>query len=354
LEAWQVWQARAGALAALDEGSRRLLPLVYRNLRRHLDADPAAEALIGELKAIYRKTWFHNQAAFHQAAPVLEGLRAAGVRTLVLKGAALAVLHYRDLGLRPMADVDILVPAEQAPQAFAALTALGWQPGQAIHALAPYLAARQSVDFNGPSGSHFDLHWHALWECSYAGADEAFWAGAAPLTLNQANTLALNPSDQLLHVCVHGAGLNQVPTVRWAADAMMVLRTAEALDWPRLVDQARRLRLSLPLRDTLGYLRAALDGPVPPDVLNELAALPVSEAERKLYRLKISRRGLLGELPLFWQHYTWLSAQARRPATWGGFVAYLRLNWGLVEARQVPGFVLNKARRRLQSRLVQK
>ena len=176
-------------------------------------------------------------------------------------------------------------------------------------------------------------------------------SGPAPcLRVNQALTQALNPTDQLLHVCVHGALLNRVPPVRWAADAMQILRTpGAALDWPRLLAHAQRLRLSLSLRATLHYLRTALEAEIPATVVEALAALPVSALDREFFQRKISRRGLLGEIPLMWSHYCLIAEARQRPATRAGFVRYLRLNWGLDDGRDIPLFVVNKLFRRLQA-----
>ena len=348
--AWRVWRSRIGTLENLDQGSRRLLPLLYRNLRRSLSPAEMADPFIAQFKDGYRKTWFGNQATFYQMAKLLEALQGAGLPTMVLKGAALAVLHYRDLGLRPMADFDLAVPASSALQAIEALRTLGWEPSLPISRPAEYIAVKQSVDFHSAGGGHFDLHWHVLWEGCYPGADDEFWSGAVPLRINQVQTKSLNATDQLLHVCVHGASLNQVPPVRWAADALQILRTPGAeLDWPRMLAQARRLRLSLPLRDTLHYLRTMLAGGVPAEVVEALAAMPVTALDHDFYRCKISRRGLLGEIPLMWCHYRLLSEAQQRRATRAGFIHYLRLNWGLVDARGIPGFMVAKTIRRLRA-----
>jgi hypothetical protein len=355
-QAWLAWRGwltcgpHQGRLDQLDAGSRRLLPLLYRNVRRSLAPEQLADPLLAQFKDSYRKTWFRNQATFYQIAGLLEALHAAGLPSMVLKGAALAVLHYRDLGLRPMADFDIAVPAPQAVPAFQALLRLGWQSSLPVDRPGDFAAVKQSVDFRSPAGVHFDLHWHVLWETCYPGADDDFWAGALPLRINQVPSLALNPTDQLLHVCVHGASLNQVPPVRWAADAMQILRTpGAALDWPRLLAHAERLRLSLPLRDTLDWLRSALEAPVPAQVVTALAQVPVTAADREFYRRKISRRGLLGEIPLMWCHYRLLAQARQRPATRAGFIEYLRLNWGLVRGRSIPAFVMNKTFRRVKA-----
>jgi len=346
LQAWQVWKKHAGDLDHLDEGSRRLLPLLFSNLRANHVSDP----LMVPLKATYRQTWYRNQNSFHQIAGLLAALQAAGLPTLILKGAALAVLHYRDLGLRPMVDFDILVPTAQIAPAFAELERLGWHCVSPIADLAQLTGVRHALNFVSADRRHFDLHWHVFWEGCYPGADDVFWAGAVPTHVNHVATQALNPTDQLLHVCVHGASFNLLPPVRWAADAAQILRTsAAAIDWQRLVELATRLRLSLPLHDTLYFLQTALEAPIPPEVIEALAAVPVVAADREFYRLKISRRALLGDLPVLWQHYRLIARATHQPSTPLGFSRYLRQVFALERLGQVPGFVLNKAARRVRA-----
>src|SRR5439155_716431 len=68
-----------------------------------------------------------NQTLFHEAARLLQGLREAGIRTMVLKGLPLALLYYRDRGARPMSDVDVLVPVHQTALAIDCLARMGWR-----------------------------------------------------------------------------------------------------------------------------------------------------------------------------------------------------------------------------------
>ena len=94
----------------LDVESYRLLPLVHRNMRR-LGVDHPDQS---RLKGIHRHTLVRNHILLHQVRGILEALHGAGIDTLVLKGAALALTHYKDLGLRPMDDLDLLVPIDRA------------------------------------------------------------------------------------------------------------------------------------------------------------------------------------------------------------------------------------------------
>ena len=66
---------------------------------------------------------------------------------MLLKGAALAITVYDSIGLRPMGDLDLLVPEERLAEAVARLKALGYvQPH-------PDMAA----GFNALFGHHVNL-----------------------------------------------------------------------------------------------------------------------------------------------------------------------------------------------------
>ena len=116
LAAWQRW-TQAVDLDGLDAGSIRLLPQLYRSLEREGVRDP----LMSRLKGVYRHTWYGNQLRLRDAAVVLGELSRRGIEPMLLKGAALTLLHYRDSGLRPMEDVAVLVRTQQ------------WRAGQSVY-----------------------------------------------------------------------------------------------------------------------------------------------------------------------------------------------------------------------------
>ena len=344
--AWQAWRAAVDP-QRLDAGSHRLLPLLYHNLRALGVADPA----LPYYKAVYRQTWYKNNTLFYQMAGVLTALRAAGLDTLVLKGTPLALQYYPDLGLRPMGDFDLLVRTADMPRVVPVLAEHGWRPFDQAAIPAGYLEIQQAGTFVHVDGRHFDLHWHALWDCTTPDADLDFWEQAEPLEVHHAPTLALSPTDQLLHVCVHGARYDAIPPIRWLADAMQIFdRAAARLDWARLLRHAEQRRTVLPLRDTLSLLQSLLGAPVPPEVLAALRALPVSAQERRYYHARLRRPGLLGYFPLEWERYQALSRMAGRRISLPGFGRYLRLIWRLGTPAEIPGRALRKAWLRLTTR----
>ncbi len=114
-------EATAPGLRQLDLASRRLLPLVYRNVKHLLP--PRFQV---ELRWVHHEYWAENQKYFRRLQELLPWFEADGIPTLVLKGMALSILHYRDMALRPMSDLDILVPEERAPEIVSRLLHNGW------------------------------------------------------------------------------------------------------------------------------------------------------------------------------------------------------------------------------------
>ncbi len=283
IEAWKEWKSCVD-VEQVDSGSHRLLPLLYHNLQTQGIKDPS----MAKYKGVYRQTWYKNQVLFHAIASLLRSFKSANIETLTLKGAALTVLYYKDYGLRPMNDFDVLVRAGQAMPAIHLLRELGWK-GRYFEPDEEYISAGYSHGFEDAAGREFDLHWHVLSQCRDASADNDFWEEAVLIKFHDVPTYVLSPTDQLLHVCVHGAHWNFIPPLRWVADAIMILNNAQpGIDWNRLIERAERQRLILPLLDTLNYLKEVLDAPIAPEILKRLRDMPVPKIEHLEYKIAVN------------------------------------------------------------------
>jgi hypothetical protein len=360
LHAWQEWYGQDG-LERMDNGSYRLLPLAYRNLQRLDYQDP----VLMKLKGVNRRAWCENHMVFRRVAPVLAEFHKAGISTMLLKGAALTLLHYRDFGLRPMQDLDVLVPEEQAMSVIALLESRGWSRNTlpAVPLGDFFLSYRHSADFTREPLERIDLHWHVLLQACYSGADRTFWEASVPVEFEGQPTRALCPTDQLVHACVHGVVWNPVPPLRWVADAFCILESS-AIDWTRLLDIATQFRVVPALRDALGYLAKTVEAPVPQEVLEKLKSLPVTPAEQHEYQYYLKeldspgvsqtvralypqyRRTVKGKslvqrvvaVPLFLQHYWNLDRQGQTISRmWDYSVRRMR---GLWSARSLQARML--------------
>jgi hypothetical protein len=289
-EAATSWRAQLGkaepGFRGLELASRRLLPLVYRNVKTSAPAQ-----LRDELRPVHHEYWVDNLKRLHRLQHLLPWFEANGFLTLVLKGMALSILHYRDMARRPMSDLDILVREDQAPEVTRRLQREGWTSVSFLQSGPKnryFYRHTHAIHLAHPDYGVLDLHWHVLTEATFRGADRSFWRDSVPLAVNTIKTRALNPTDQLLHVCVHGARANAVSPIRWIADAVTILRTSQ-MDWTRFVNLARSLHVTVPLAASLSFLRATFPAPIPGDVVRELEAVVVDAKERRYFETLIHR-----------------------------------------------------------------
>jgi hypothetical protein len=341
LHAWQQWQLGTD-IDRVDAGSYRLLPKLYRNLEANGSKDP----LLGRLKGVYRNTWYRNQLLFHHASNVLSSFHQAGIETLCLKGAAMVALYYRDPGLRHMEDIDVLVRPQQALDAIRLLEKSGWQSrGQYGEA---WLTYEHAAEFTDNANRNLDLHWRVMWDGRPDVPDDNFWHAALKVKVGGIDTLALNASDQLLHVCVHGANWNVMPPLRWVADAMTIMQSSSRIDWDRLTEQARTRELTLVMYETLKYLRDLLDAPVPSGILEGFRDSSVSNRQKFFFQTRTSSNMALRRLPVVWHWYQTFCLPSAGSSLFGriaNLCNYFQSLWRLERSWHVPMHVMYKAMR---------
>jgi hypothetical protein len=339
--AWRQWLA-GERLESAHVSERRLLPAVYRNMVRLGIEDTE----LGRLRGIHRQDWYRNQLLFDAAGQLVAALEAAGVPTLVLKGAALVMLHYGDAGSRAMGDVDVLVPPELATRAIELARDEGW------HADPPappdLLAIFHAWTYSDGGAGMVDLHWRAF---PYSRADERdLWENTVPLELGAARTRAPCPADQLAHVIGHGLEWNAVSPVRWIPDVVAVLRSPEhEIDWDRFCSLVTHHGFALPAADMLRYLRESFEPAVPEQVIERLRATPASRRERRVQEALMGRPyHVRRAIRLHRAAYRALDAPAARGARPLGFARFVVARWRLHGWSDLPRYVRHKLSLRLR------
>jgi hypothetical protein len=317
--AWSAWRHGGGNIDNVDMPTFRLLPLVYRNLERNRVDDPD----MPRLRGVYRHTWATNQRLAHRVDRGLEALRRRRIPTMVLKGAAMAAVHYSDAGVRPMDDIDVLVPLARAAQAFDVLQADGWSSQVRIHPVR-VMRSFHAMPLSDASGAKIDLHWRALPE---SVCDDDFWSAAVPVTVGRADTAAPGATEQLLHTCAHGLRVHSAP-LRWIADAAVILSGAE-IDWRRLIDEASERQITGKIAMSLATLGEVLGTPIPSWVISELRAVPPSPREELLLRLALRPR-LIGAYVQIWDMYRRRVSAGDYAPVWRDFLQYV------ADASQLP------------------
>ena len=265
-----------------------LLPLVGHALARAGVDDPG----LGRARGLRRHTFVTNELLVEQLCSALEVLDAAAVPTLVLKGIPLAHSYYPHVGLRPMGDVDVLVPRDAARIAVAALGAAGWHADRPLPNDFRDRYAEAHLRREGRRHP-LDLHWRLVpWiDRRGHGQEEGLWAAARCFEIAGRSSLAPSPDDLLMHVILHAFRSGWAAVPRWVADVAMIVRSAgDAMNWDRFVERALRGAVASPVRDALDYAVAVAELAVPAGVVQTLGG-----ARR---RRSFERRYAIGSRPL--------------------------------------------------------
>lgn len=284
LTAWKQWQSMVD-IEVLDPQSYLLLPQMYQNLLAHdvKDADMA------RLKGIYRRSWYANQLQIKQLKTLLSHLKNADIDAIVLGDAAFCDYHLDELqarkpdhieSYRPLSSFHLLVHADHLEKAIQKLADLNWQT----------LTSDQDV---GGSFIHLQdgqqhslyLQTHLFWANPQDYTDQQVWGAA---TQNWSNQLGwrLSPTDQFLDSAARMFFKSRSHQIYGIADVMMLIQNRrDDLDWIRLVMQAQRYQLILPVRNMLILLQQMFQISVPEWVLPTLDQMPIAEAEWLKYQV---------------------------------------------------------------------
>jgi hypothetical protein len=205
------------------------------------------------------------------AGELLQPLAAAGLEPLVFKGAALAG-RYPAPGLRPMDDVDLILPEEQHRAAVDVLSRTGWQvrtrPGQHYDTLLvhPHLPGL-------PVELHREVATAAERSCRLTAID--MWRARQPITLAGAPAFGLNPELELIALATHAAKpYHTFERLMWSVDVAVVIAAAassgRSVDWAATEALADRARARSALAVALTHAtRLGVDSP---SHLREVAA----------------------------------------------------------------------------------
>jgi len=312
-------------LSRIDHACQRLIPMVYQKFKnRGLTAEE-----VEICKGVYLHTWYNNTNFMHQVKPMIDTLNAQDIKVMPIKGLALTLFYFKDFGLRPMSDFDILVPTGQKDQAIRILESCGWTSGF----LAPHGQGFSNENFE------CDLHWHLLQEHCRRDSDHDYWAAAIPTSAHNMHVYRLDPADLLLHVCVHGAWWNPTPPIRWIVDAMAIIDDEEDLDWQRLLDQTRKRGMALPMQRAMAYLKEKFSARIPDRILASLMQLRVGHWEKARYRIKTTpsgNRSVAGAFYFCYLEYRQMVASRETVLNPLGFFRFLKQRWQIGSLWQLP------------------
>ncbi|MGH9049194.1 MAG: nucleotidyltransferase family protein, partial [Acidimicrobiia bacterium] len=198
-------------------------------------------------------------------ATAIEPLTTAGLEPLVLKGPTVAA-RYPEPGLRPMDDLDLLLPTEQHDAGIAALTGAGWTVWRGD--------ARHDYDtvLQHPLVPDFPLELHHELESRHERADRLtardLWRRRTPRRLFGIAAFGLDVEDEIVALASHAAKpFHHFQRLIWSVDiAVVVAAAGSTIDWARVATRARAARCATAVAVMLRHARR-LGAAVPADLV---------------------------------------------------------------------------------------
>ncbi len=250
---WPPSPARDSAVVAAASGEidwllmariaarQRVEGLVQASLAGAKVATPAgvAEALAARARDIAQRALARGAESVR-----LQGLLAeTRIASLVLKGAAIEVLAYGELGRKDAWDIDLLVSPADAGRAMQVLHAAGYEITQPRN-LSPdqfalYVALARECEFFDPrSELTVELHWRLADGPVLLPNVSVGSPGQTVVLGHDRRLLTLAPGELFAYLCVHGA-MHGWSRLKWLADLAALLGKEN----PQAIEQLYRRSL---------------------------------------------------------------------------------------------------------------
>ncbi len=242
-------------------------PLLYARIKSPDIAAAIPPATLETLQQAVHLNALKLTRLHQELAAVLHQLAQAAIPVLVLKGAYLGQIVYRDTVFRSMSDIDLLVHQRHLPQTTTLMALRGYR-------LQDNQWGTKHLTFVADDGRPpVEVHWHIISLADPHEVDVAeLWARAASTTLAGMPALALSPEDLLLHLALHASFNHGFRFgLRPFCDIDKTLaHFGETIAWQTVIRRAHRWRLARALFLTLHLAVDLLAAAVPDEVLQTL------------------------------------------------------------------------------------
>jgi len=281
-----------------------LTPLLYYHLCQINLDHQVPQSIMDQLHDIYYGNLARNILLYEELSWVLSSLEEKGIGVVVVKGLALAEPVYRNVALRPMADVDLLVQKGNLPETKETLFKLGFEilPQEkriTIEYMNEVHLVKHQENIKHLPSLIINIHWDLTAPLRFKGTTKTniqqIISRAQPVKIASSKILVLTPEDQILQVIYHATFQHPFIGLLQLCDVAELIRLKEIeLDWQYLVKTSKSGRIATAAYYLLYLARELLGTPVPKSVLKALAPNLV---KRDLLKLLLVNTGFLAKCP---------------------------------------------------------
>ncbi len=247
----------------------KVMPLLYQSLSI-VGPEAIPAATLAQMHAHFRRNTMQNLFLTQELLKLLDRFKKQDIPVIPYKGPVLAAFAYGKLSLRQSGDLDLLVSAQNYPQAKALLQEHGYQMLLDSEHEQTHLQAQL---WHEKLGVSVDLH-YGIPPKALRLNPERFWESLQTFSLNGKKIEVLSPEAHLLLLCVdgHKESWNQLFKLCGVA---AIIHAHPAMDWEKLIAWAEQLRMKHILYMALLLANDLLGTTLPEEVLQSAKASSV-------------------------------------------------------------------------------
>ncbi len=279
------------AQRAFNEGLAPLLYYHFRNLNL-LETIPENTKIL--LARVYAETMLINKHLLKKMDELEKELEKQHIRVIVLKGAALLKTVYRDVALRPMEDIDLMIRHEDLNALENVLETMGFVRHRLYHD--SFKKGILSIDIHSDFlSSHRIRSRQAILDIS----SEDVWSNSIPI--NGSSSLCRLPLNVNLIALSFHLLKHRYDRLIWFVDIAESIKAYQSvLDWQDLIAYSQHVRADRLLLYTLLLTRRLLGFRVPDEILTDIGKEELSPIEKYILRLRLMHVPLGTAMDLLW------------------------------------------------------
>ena len=262
----------------------QLIPLVYHNLSA-ICKEAVPKDIMTSMRGIFAYKAQRNLFVTSELIKIYRLFQQHNILAIPFKGMTLAMTAYQNLSFRDSCDIDILISKQDFPQATQLLLEIGYEMTGYIAKVKDNSHLRygsflqsednqKGYDFINPVNKiAIDLQWSVAEKAKsrYFNLNfEQLSQNTTEVTLADNKLPQFAPEVMVLYLCFHGSK-HCWQSLKWVCDLSEFIGSHPDLDWQRIQQQAKQLKLTTMLHLGLLLAHNFYQTAIPPALLEAIA-----------------------------------------------------------------------------------
>lgn len=261
-------------------------PLLFMNLKRSKLENLVPPKAILSLRNSYFQTLMLNSRRINNLQEILKLFAEKNMQVIGLKGVILVQLVYKDLGLRPMSDIDLLVEEADLQRAEKIMNRLGYRTHVSgiKRFFLNFLTRKHQLPIfsNIQNNTFIEIHSDINPPINQYKADLQLFKDKS-IFLKNSLLKTFSPEDLLIHLCLHldrHFFIHGKFRLAWISDILELLRKFQTkFQWKLFMQSCENQQIEQPIYQILNLVNRLYAYQFPTEIAEKIVFFHSSELE---------------------------------------------------------------------------